>query len=252
MKADPAVQQRLLDLADVDAELSRLAHRRRTLPEHAELTAAEAAVRTAKDKLVEAETAAGDLDRDIRRLERDVEGVRARAQRDNAMLAGAGIGAKQANDLQHELETLARRQARARGRAARGHGAARGGRRRRRALPRGARRGRAARWPPSPSAGTPSWPTSTPPRPGGQRARAEVVADLPAELLAAYETRREQRGVGAALLRQRRCQACRLELDRTALSELRAAPADEIVHCAECGVILVRTHGVRPVSGVIA
>jgi hypothetical protein len=25
------------------------------------------------------------------------------------------------------------------------------------------------------------------------------------------------------------------------LSELRAAPADEIVYCAECGVILVRT-----------
>ena len=35
MKADPAVQRRLLDLAEVDAELSRLAHRRRTLPEHA-------------------------------------------------------------------------------------------------------------------------------------------------------------------------------------------------------------------------
>ena len=81
---------------------------------------------------------------------------------------------------------------------------------------------------------------------GRQRARAELVAELPADLLAAYERRREQRGVGAALLRQRRCQACRLELDRTALSELRAAPADEIVHCAECGVILVRT----PESGL--
>jgi hypothetical protein len=44
VKADPAVQRRLLDLAEVDAELSRLAHRRRTLPEHAKLTAAEVAV----------------------------------------------------------------------------------------------------------------------------------------------------------------------------------------------------------------
>ena len=68
VKADPAVQRRLLDLAEIDAELTRLAHRRRNLPEHAELTAAEAAVRTAKDKLVEVETAAGDLDRDIRRI----------------------------------------------------------------------------------------------------------------------------------------------------------------------------------------
>ena len=44
-----------------------------------------------------------------------------------------------------------------------------------------------------------------------------------------------------AVLLQRRCQACRLELDRTAISELRAAPDDEVVHCEECGVILVRT-----------
>ena len=110
MKADPAAQRRLLDLADVDAELVRLAHRRRTLPEHTQLTAAETAVRAAKDALVEVETRAGDLDRDIRRLERDVEGVRARADRDQKILAGSGVGAKQATDLQHELETLARRQ----------------------------------------------------------------------------------------------------------------------------------------------
>jgi uncharacterized protein len=110
VKADPAVQRRLLDRADVDAELARLAHRRRNLPEHAELTAAEAAVRAAKDALVEVETRVGDLDRDIRRLERDIEGVRARADRDQKILASSGVGAKQAVDLQHELETLARRQ----------------------------------------------------------------------------------------------------------------------------------------------
>ena len=110
MKADPAVQRRLLDLADIDAELNRLAHRRRTLPEHTELAAAETAVRAAKDALVEVETRAGDLDRDIRRLERDVEAVRTRADRDQKILAGSGVGAKQATDLQHELETLARRQ----------------------------------------------------------------------------------------------------------------------------------------------
>ena len=37
MKADPAVQRRLLDLAEVDAELARVTHRRRTLPEIAEI-----------------------------------------------------------------------------------------------------------------------------------------------------------------------------------------------------------------------
>lgn len=240
MKADPAVQQRLLDLAVIDAELSRLAHRRRTLPEHVALTEAETAVRTAKDKLVEVETVAGDLDRDIRRLERDVEGVRTRVQRDNAMLAGSGIGAKQANDLQHELETLARRQSVLEDeelevmeqREAVGVDVEHS-------------RGVLATAEKEVAVITERRDTELvdidTAEVGRQRTRAEVLTDVPAELLTAYEKRRAQHGVGAALLRQRRCQACRLELDRTAVSELRAAPADEIVHCSECGVILVRT-----------
>jgi Zn-ribbon protein, possibly nucleic acid-binding len=245
MKADSAVQRRLLDLAEVDAELSRLAHRRRTLPEHAELTEAEAAVRAGRDKLVEVETAAGDLDRDIRRIERDVEGVRARTERDNKMLAGAGIGAKQAADLQHELETLARRKSILEDeqleimeqREAVGvdvehsRGAVEAAEKRVAEIVE-RRDGLIADIDASEG--------------GRRRARDEVVTTLPDDLLAAYEKRRTQHGVGAALLLARRCQACRLELDRTALSDLRGAPADAIVHCEECGVILVRT----PESGL--
>lgn len=240
MKADPAVQRRLLDLAEVDAELSRLAHRRRTLPEHAELVEAETAVRSAKDKLVEVETSAGDLDRDIRRLEKDVEGVRTRTERDNTMLAGAGIGAKQAADLQRELETLARRQSvledeelevmeqreavgvdleHSRGVLEAAERAIDEITLRRDTAIADIDAGEAGR----------------------RRARDEAVTTVPDDLLAAYEKRRAKQGVGAALLLARRCQACRLELDRTAISELRAAPADEVVHCEECGVILVRT-----------
>ena len=36
MKASPQAQLKLLELAAIDAELGRLAHRRRTLPESAE------------------------------------------------------------------------------------------------------------------------------------------------------------------------------------------------------------------------
>lgn len=240
MKADPAVQLRLLDLAGVDAELTRLAHRRRTLPEHAALTEAEAAVRAGKDKLVEVETAAGDLDRDIRRIERDVEGVRARTERDNQMLAGAGISAKQATDLQHELETLARRQAVLEDEQLEVM-------ERREALGVDLEHSRSAL-----AAAEQELTAITERRDaaiadidageaGRRRAREEIVVTVPADVLAVYERRREARGVGAALLQQRRCQACRLELDRTAISALRAAAPDELVHCEECGVILVRT-----------
>lgn len=245
MKAQPAVQRRLLDLAEADGELARLAHRRRTLPEHAQLADAEAAVRKAKDKLVEVETVAGDLDRDIRRLERDVEGVRARTDRDNALLSGAGIGAKQATELQHELETLARRQSvledeqlevmeqreavgvdveHSRGELTAAEQAVEeiNGRR------------------------DSALADLDAAEAGRRRERGEIAVNLPADLLVFYDKRRERRGTGAAALLQRRCQACRLELDRTALSELRSAPADDVVYCEECGVILVRT----PESGL--
>jgi uncharacterized protein len=245
MKADPTVQRRMLDLAEIDGELVRLAHRRRNLPEHTALTAAEAAARRARDALVEVETRTGDLDRDIRRLERDVEAVRARTERDQKILAGTGVGAKQANDLQHELDTLARRQAvledeqleimeqrealdvnlehstRAMAEADAEQAAII---ERRDATLRDIDAAEAGR----------------------RRAREEVVADLPADLLAEYDRRRARSGVGAALLRERRCGACRLELDRTALSALRAAPPDDVVHCEECGTVLVRT----PQSGL--
>ena len=110
MIAEPAAQQRLLELADVDTELNRIDHQRRTLPALAEITEAERAVRERKDNVVRVETSAGDLDRDIRRLEGDVEGVRTRTERDRGLLASAGVSAKRATDLQHELDTLARRQ----------------------------------------------------------------------------------------------------------------------------------------------
>ena len=245
MKADPAALRRLLDLADVDAELVRLAHRRRNLPEHVELTAADAAVRAAKDALVEVETRAGDLDRDIRRLERDVEAVRARADRDQKILAGSGVGAKQAADLQHELDTLARRQSvledeelevmeqrEALGmdvqHAQRTLDEAQG------------RQAEIAERRDSALADIDAGEA------GRSRDREKVVADLPADLLAEYDRRRARSGIGAALLRERRCGACRLELDRTALAALKSAPDDEVVHCEECGTVLVRT----PQSGL--
>ena len=239
MKADPAVQRRLLDLAEVDAELGRLAHRRRTLPEHAELAEAEAAVRSGKDKLVEVETVAGDLDRDIRRLERDVEGVRARTTRDNQMLAASGVGARQATDLQHELETLARRQSVLEDEQLEVM-------EQREAVGVDVEHARAEVTAAEQRLGDVTERRDTALKDidaaetGRLRDREKVVAEMPADLLTAYERRRE-RGIGAAKLVARRCQACRLELDRTALSDLRGAPADEVVYCEECGTILVRT-----------
>ena len=60
-------------------------------------------------------------------------------------------------------------------------------------------------------------------------------------MLALYEKlRASHNGVGAAALHQRRCLGCQLQLNAADLEETRAAPADEVIRCEECGRILVR------------
>jgi len=69
-----------------------------------------------------------------------------------------------------------------------------------------------------------------------------VVAQVPAGLLDLYDKLRVQHGgVGAAALRQGRCQGCNLTLYTVDLNAIRAAPADEVLRCEECRRILVRT-----------
>ena len=240
MNAEPALQQKLLELAEVDAELNRIEHRRRAMPELAEIVEAELSVRTRKDAVVAAETSGSDLDRDIQRLERDVDGVRNRAQRDKNMLASAGVSAKQASDLQHELETLARRQGvledemlevmEQREAVQTNLDAARVEltTAEQTLADATARRDAAAGDLDTTEAGR-------------RRDREPIVAALPADLLALYEKGRSRRGIGAALLRARRCGACRLELDTQEISHIRTAPKNEVLQHEECGVIMVRT-----------
>jgi predicted nucleic acid-binding Zn-ribbon protein len=72
--------------------------------------------------------------------------------------------------------------------------------------------------------------------------RAAIAGEMPADLLGLYERAREHGGgVGAAMLRQRRCEGCHIELSGSELSAVRAAAPDEVVRCENCRRILVRT-----------
>jgi uncharacterized protein len=72
--------------------------------------------------------------------------------------------------------------------------------------------------------------------------RGSTVADMPPDLLALYERLRQHKGgVGAAALRARQCGGCRLSLDNAELAVIRKAPSDEVIRCEECQRILVRT-----------
>jgi hypothetical protein len=239
VKADPAIQRQLLELADVDAQLSRIVHRRRTLPELAELAELDKTLRQHRDAVVRAETALSDLDVDAARQEKDIDAVRAREDRDRKLL-DSGLPGKQQTELEHELGTLQRRQSaleddlleimeqREALDADVQHSKAQLSESEQAAANAEARR------------------DTTLGELDTQQARrdadrAALAGKFPEPVLKLYEKLRAQRGVGAALLRARRCGACQLELDRTAINDLKAAAPDEITRCEECGAILVRT-----------
>ncbi|GAB2688748.1 C4-type zinc ribbon domain-containing protein [Saccharopolyspora gloriosae] len=239
MKADPAVQRRLLDLAEVDAELNRVNHRRRTLPELEEIGHRERELQAQRDSLVAAQTSFGDIDRDAKRLEAEVDQVRKREDRDRKLMESGG-SAKQLEDLQHELQTLARRQGNLEDELLEVM-------EQREALESDVERARAG-------------VTEAEQRLADvQHSRDEAMADLdsaeakrtveresvagtlPEPLLALYDRIRASKGVGVGPLQGNRCGACRIELDRSKLAELRDTAADDVVRCEECGAILVRT-----------
>lgn len=233
-------QRRLLDVQALDTRLAQLAHRRRTLPVHAELEALEARRAQVDDQLVAARTIASDVARELAKAESDVEQVRQRAVRDRQHLDSGHGSAKDLQGLQHELESLRRRQAELEDvqlaimeRAEQAAAAQQALEAEQADLAVQAERLVARR--DAELAEIDSEVAAV------TAQREQAVAGLDAGLVALYERIREQQsGLGAAALRGRRCEGCRLELNPTDLERIRTAPADEVVRCEECRRILVR------------
>ena len=77
--------------------------------------------------------------------------------------------------------------------------------------------------------------------------RGTTASGMPEDLMTLYAKLREQKGgVGAAALRRRECEGCRLTLNASDLAVIAKAPADDVLRCEECNRILVRV----PESGL--
>lgn len=71
--------------------------------------------------------------------------------------------------------------------------------------------------------------------------RERVATAVPSDLLQAYDSLRAgQGGVVVARLEGGACQACHLDLSSVTLDKIGKMPADAIVHCDQCGALLVR------------
>ena len=241
MKADHFEQQKLLDLAAEDVALTQLAHRRRTLPEAAAVEAAEEAERTLSGDVVRAETEVRDLGREVKRLESDVETVRLREAKDQRQLDSGSVSPKELTNLQHELESLKRRQSDLEDQelelmerlevAEAALKAAQEGLEKAKAD-----RERAEQLRDDAVADIADGTTKH------EAARAEVAGGISAPLLTLYDRIRTQTGTsGAAALRHRACQGCRIELYGNELAAVRNADPHEVLRCENCSRILVRT-----------
>jgi uncharacterized protein len=246
VKASVEAQLRLLELADLDAELSRLDHRRRSLPELEEYQRIEARDAGLRDELAALEAAESDLRREQAKAEADVDQVRSRVERDRTRLdAGQVSSPRELENLQSEIASLARRQsdleeivldvmerqeaAELRRNTLTQEEGALARQRDEVAVRRDVALGEISEQ--AEKAGS---------------LRASVAADVPGDLLDLYGKLRAQHGVGAAALRRGRCEGCHLSLNTVELAHLRAAPPDEVLRCDECRRILVRT----PESGL--
>ncbi|HEY7015489.1 MAG TPA: C4-type zinc ribbon domain-containing protein [Streptosporangiaceae bacterium] len=247
MKASPEAQLRLLELADLDAELGRLEHRRQGLPEHAELDRLEKRDAELRDAVASLEAEQGDLQRAQIKAETDVEQVRTRIDRDRQRLeAGQVSSPRELENLQSEIESLVRRQSdleeivldvmeRREGVQERREAALS----EREEIAASRESVTARRDVALGEIGEQADKAST--------QRAAVASEEPQDLLDLYERMRVQHGgVGAAALRRGRCEGCHLSLNTVDLNSIRAADPDEVLRCEECRRILVRT----PESGL--
>lgn len=239
LKASPEDQAQLLVLQEHDTVLARLAHRAKTLPEHARLSELGAAVEELRASHAERHGAAEDARLELGRVESDVAVVEARIARDSERLQSSSsvkdVAAleqeltalrsrlndleeielavmQQVEDLEAEVtaSTAALDQARA-----------------------GVAETEAAR-----DAALAQLEAE---RAQTEAARQQLAGRIPAELLALYEKQRARYGSGASLLRGGVSEASGVRLLENELAAVRAAAPDDVLLCPSSEAILVRT-----------
>ncbi|PKH41027.1 hypothetical protein SAMN05192575_10923 [Nocardioides alpinus] len=241
MKADPTHQRALLEVADLDSRAHQLRHQRSHLPQLAEINALGAERTALTDQVRDARIVVDDLTVEQAKADREVESVRNRRERDRTRMdTGQITNPKDLERMQHELVSLERRittledaelevmealeEAQ---QLLSGLGV--------RAEDIDARLGELTA---SRDEKQAEIDASLAELTAG---RDPLLEGMPADLLALYERLREQKGVGAALLRDRQCGGCNMTIDPSEISRIRSAPAEEVVRCEECQRILVRT-----------
>ena len=181
-----------------------------------------------------------DIRKELNRADTDVEQVRSRQERDTARLNSGQGSAKDLEALQHELATLARRQSELEDIELEIMERMESAQHRESEL-----RAQAESLDNALAELTAARDKQLAEIEGQQKTtnemRSILVSQIDAALLAQYQKISESISApGAAAVRQKKCQGCRLELNATEIEKFRAAAEDEVLRCEECRRILVR------------
>lgn len=238
MKASLKDQLQLLELQQVETQLSQVRHRAATHPIARQVQTLSDQLSELRRQIVQAQTSGDDLQRAVNRSEDELERVRKRLQRDRE-LVDQGASARAQRELEHELTSLARRlsdledaelemlsqqeqmtatvvqlteqEVRLRGQL--------GESRTQQESDAGDAAAKLAEL---------------------AQQQAALAASVDPQLLRMYQGIRKDTPIAVAELAGNQCGGCRLQLPPSELAQLRAGAPDEIATCEECGCILVR------------
>lgn len=238
MNATPTDQRRLLDLAEIDTRLRQADHARKNPAQAARVQELLGRRQELSRELGSRQGARDDLRLELSRIESDVAVVDARRVRDEERLRTV-TNSKDAQGLESELGALARRKSDLEDAELevmeRLEQAEASVVEQEQLIAEVNAEGAALS-----AAGKAAVAEATAAYEAADRDRAAIVGSVPAELIALYD-HAAQSGVGAALLRRRTCEGCRMVLSGTDLHAIASAARDAVVTCPECGCILVRT-----------
>jgi predicted nucleic acid-binding Zn-ribbon protein len=237
VKANLQDQQRLLELVQLDLDLVKNASDRAKLLAATEIQIASEKALALSDQLIDARNRVGDLELELKRSENDLELVENRIAKDKQLLS-ATSSSKDAQGIEHELNTLAKRKSELEDaelgimdeldtvRADLGAAEA----------AKSAAEAELGALREALSSNTSALDSK---RAELTSKRVALVGLIDPELAVAYQ-KKADRAVAVGRLSGRECGACRISITATNLEEIVALPADEIAECPNCQAYLVR------------
>ena len=240
MRSPADEQKRLIELQDLDLHMVRLDHQAKTLPVLKELAVATEGLETHEALAIASATEKSDIEVELGRSENDVEQVSARIAKDQQFIDSGQASAKELQGLLGELESLNRRKQELEevelqimvriedAESRRKH-----------------HESERARF----AADVERLTTERDlqlaqidsQRSEVKRARESLAPSISKELLDLYLKIKESNGgIGAARLKDGKCDGCHLSINAVELTRIKSLADDEVVRCEECRRILVR------------